>query len=88
MYNFTQVINKFDLYKLSNREIEVGILILKGLNNDEIATRLYVSIGNIKFHIQNILRKTACKSRCKLMAKFLGTEELLKTKLVIGEMNT
>jgi DNA-binding CsgD family transcriptional regulator len=88
MYNFTQVINRLKLSKLNKREVEVGILILKGLTNKELADRLFINEGTIKFHISNILKKAACKSRHKFMAKFLGTAEILKTNLVIGEMNT
>ena len=43
--------------KLSQREIEVLSLTADGLNRDEIASRLFVSMGTVKTHLQNIYQK-------------------------------
>jgi NarL family two-component system response regulator LiaR len=43
--------------ELSDRELEVLKLIADGLNNAEIAGRLYVSEKTVKNHVSNILGK-------------------------------
>ncbi len=43
--------------ELSDRELEVLKLIAEGMNNAEIATRLYVSEKTVKSHVSNILSK-------------------------------
>ena len=47
---------------LSKREKEVLMLVADGLNNEEIADRLFNSKRTIETHRQNILMKTQCKN--------------------------
>ena len=54
----------------SKRELDVIVCIIQGLNNQEIADKLCVSIKTIKFHISNILNRHECSSRSKLTWKF------------------
>jgi two-component system, NarL family, response regulator LiaR len=49
--------------ELTEREREVLCLIVKGLSNNEIAERLYISLGTVKFHISNIFMKLGVESR-------------------------
>lgn len=42
---------------LTPKEIEVLKLIVKGLNNSEIAEKLVLSLSTVKFHIENIFTK-------------------------------
>ena len=48
---------------LTERECEVLTCMVEGLNNNEIAARLFVSIGTVKFHISNIFQKLGVDSR-------------------------
>lgn len=50
-------------YGLTARELEVLALMIKGLNNKEIAARLTVSIATVKFHISGIFTKLQVSSR-------------------------
>lgn len=57
-------------YGLSPREKEVFSLIKEGRSNSEIASDLYISENTVKFHIKNILKKTACVNRTELITLF------------------
>ena len=48
---------------LSHREAEVVALIAKGLSNQEIATRLYLSINSVKTYIRTAYRKIGVSRR-------------------------
>ncbi len=48
---------------LTERERDVLKCMVEGLNNNEIAERLVVSLGTVKFHISNIFQKLGVDSR-------------------------
>lgn len=48
---------------LSEREIEVLILIAQGLSNQSIAENLTVSVATVRFHVTNILTKLHLENR-------------------------
>lgn len=50
---------------LTQREAEVLALVAEGLNNREIATRLFVSEATVKTHINNIFSKAALRDRAQ-----------------------
>jgi LuxR family maltose regulon positive regulatory protein len=54
---------------LSKREIEVLQLISEGLTNQEIATRLYLSLHTVKVHARNIYGKLGVKNRTQAAAR-------------------
>ena len=54
---------------LSERELEVLQLIAEGLTNQEVATRLYLSLHTVKVHARNIYGKLGAKSRTHAIAK-------------------
>jgi NarL family two-component system response regulator LiaR len=53
---------------LTEREREVLILMIEGLNNTQIAGRLSVSPSTIKSHVSNILSKLGAASRTEAVA--------------------
>lgn len=55
-------------HDLTNREKEVLHLMIKGLNNVEIASRLVVSRSTVRFHVSNILSKLHVASRTEAVA--------------------
>jgi len=49
--------------QLTDRERDVLKCMVDGLNNNEIAEKLVVSLGTVKFHISNIFHKIGVDSR-------------------------
>jgi LuxR family maltose regulon positive regulatory protein len=54
---------------LSERELEVLQLIAEGLTNQEIATRLYLSLNTVKVHSRTIYGKLGVHNRTQAVAK-------------------
>ena len=55
-------------HDLTDREREVLVLLVEGLNNTEIAAKLVVSPSTIKSHVSHILRKLDVASRTEAAA--------------------
>jgi LuxR family maltose regulon positive regulatory protein len=54
---------------LSERELDILNLIAEGLTNQEIATRLYLSLNTVKAHTRNIYGKLNVNSRTQAIAR-------------------
>ena len=54
---------------LSERELEVLALIASGNSNEEIASKLFVSVSTVKTHINNLYRKLGARSRTQALAR-------------------
>ena len=55
-------------FDLTGREREVLALMVEGLNNNQIAGRLVVSVSTAKFHVSSILSKLGAASRTEAVA--------------------
>lgn len=53
---------------LTEREHEVLALMVKGLNNNQIADQLFVSVSTAKFHVSSVLSKLGATSRTEAVA--------------------
>ena len=51
---------------LSPRELEVYELLCEGLSNGEIASRLFITEGTVKVHVQHVFDKLGVRSRTAL----------------------
>lgn len=65
--------------RLTSRETEVLRLVARGLNNRDIADRLYISDNTVKNHVRNILEKLQLHSRTEaavyaIREKFLDAD--------------
>lgn len=54
-------------HHLTVRELDVLRSVYKGMNNPEIADKLYISINTVKKHLKNIYEKTGTSSRMELV---------------------
>jgi ATP/maltotriose-dependent transcriptional regulator MalT len=54
---------------LTERELEVLRLIASGKSNRRIATELFVSVGTVKTHTNNLYRKLGVHSRTQALAR-------------------
>ncbi|MGH3087990.1 MAG: LuxR C-terminal-related transcriptional regulator [Rubrobacteraceae bacterium] len=54
---------------LSEREMEVLVLLSSGRTNAEIARDLFVAVGTVKAHVNNIYRKLGAKNRAEALAR-------------------
>jgi DNA-binding NarL/FixJ family response regulator len=54
--------------KLTKRELEVLRLLADGLEQNEIASRLYISRKTVGTHIENMMRKLGVRSRAQAVA--------------------
>ncbi|USD67431.1 helix-turn-helix transcriptional regulator [Vibrio sp. SCSIO 43136] len=57
-------------YALTDREMDVLEYVTKGMDNNEIAQTLAVSLATVKTHINHIYRKTEVINRTQLLIKF------------------
>ncbi|MBP5192613.1 MAG: response regulator transcription factor [Eubacterium sp.] len=76
MQRLTTLMNKNEeitLYdEMTGREREIASLLAEGLNNKQIADKLYISEGTVKNYISSIYDKTGIHDRVKLVVALSG----------------
>lgn len=58
-------------HNLTERESDTLLQIVLGLNNQQIANKLFVSINTVKYHTRNIYEKLDVKKRTEITSKIL-----------------
>jgi DNA-binding CsgD family transcriptional regulator len=56
-------------YRLTNREIEIVLLIRQGLTYKQISDRLFIAGKTVENHMQNIYEKTSVKNKVAMLHK-------------------
>ena len=64
--NINKVV-EINTHKLTIREVEIIGLIMRGLTNQQIAEKLFISYETVKTHRKNILEKTGAKNTASLI---------------------
>ena len=68
---------------LTDREMDIAMLIAKGFSNREIAASLYMSKGTVKNYISSILDKTGLEHRTQIAIYYLtGEKQNTKNKIM------
>jgi DNA-binding CsgD family transcriptional regulator len=60
-----------EIFRLTQREVQVVQHLLKGWSNKEIAYELHVSEQTVKEHLQRVMAKTKTSSRTGILARVL-----------------
>ena len=60
------------VYGLTEREGQILRFIFAGAQIKDIAKELYITERTVKFHISNILKKTACRNQRELVSRFVN----------------
>lgn len=58
---------------LSDREVEVLLLVARGLSNRQIAKSLFIAEATVKRHLANVYPKLGVNSRAQAMREALAT---------------
>lgn len=71
------------LYRLTNRELQVGKLVCQAFSNKEIAKTLTIKPGTVKTHLLNIYRKAHVTSKIALLLTFANDVSKSSVKPVV-----
>lgn len=66
------VVSDPEVDALSAAELRVAASVAEGLTNREVAAALFLSVKTVDFHLQQIYRKLALRSRTELAVRFAG----------------
>lgn len=65
--------------RLTERELDVINLVVQGLSNKEIASKLYISIHTVKSNLEHIYEKLQINNRVALAVYYMQNKETLKS---------
>lgn len=65
----SDLLNEISDYNLTEREIEVLLLLSQGLNYQEIGEKIFIAIDTVRHHIRNIYKKLHVHSQSEAVAK-------------------
>lgn len=65
----SDLLNEISDYNLTEREIEVLLLLSQGLNYQEIGEKVFIAIDTVRHHIRNIYKKLHVHSQSEAVAK-------------------
>lgn len=68
-------IQTLSIESFSDRELEIVQLMVEGLNNRQIAAKLFISEGTVKNYVSNIYSKFGTNDRAKVI---LSIQKLMK----------
>jgi DNA-binding NarL/FixJ family response regulator len=60
---------QFEVWVLSDRQVQVARLLVQGKSNRDIAGELNIAERTVKFHVANILTRLGCCNRTAAAAK-------------------
>lgn len=66
--------------RLSQREMEMLVLLAQGMSNKEIGNQLHISLGTVRTHLTHIYEKLHVRCRTEAAAKFLRSNPLANSK--------
>lgn len=73
---FTQIPSEnYDLDLLTEREKDICLLVAEGLNNKEIAEKIFLGEGTVKNHITKVLQKLELRDRTQLAIHILKSKK-------------
>ena len=78
--------NKADADRLSGRELEVLLMVVRGMSNQQIATSLHLSEATIKRHLANIYPRIGVTSRGEAVRKALSEKWISSRDITGGEV--
>ncbi|WNN89708.1 helix-turn-helix transcriptional regulator [Gloeocapsopsis dulcis] len=70
--------------RLTPREEEISLLVLKGLGNKEIAEKLIISRRSVEGHLNTIYAKFGVRTRLELLA--IAVVELRPLSIILEEL--
>ena len=65
---------KFDDKDITEKEYEIITLVANGLNNHEIAEKLFLSEGTVRNYLSNILNKLSLRDRTQLVVYYYQSQ--------------
>ena len=60
-------------FGLTRREREVAHMVCKGLRNNEISDRLYISVHTVENHLRSVYRKLGVCNRTSVVHRVMGS---------------